>query len=108
MCSPVAAEPAGHAPPPAREIRIALTDALIVGNRQAFKIRVLEAIERGESRVLLDVADCPYIDASGLGVLVSLSKKCRAAGGELVLERVHDDLKLLLELSHIDTVLTVR
>lgn len=107
MCSPVAADSTSPATTP-REIRIVLTESLIVANRQALKIRVLEAIDRGESRVMLDVADCPYIDASGLGVLVSLSKRCRAAGGELVLEHAHDDLRTLLELSRIDTVLTVR
>lgn len=92
---------------PREPLRLVLADSLIVANRQALKIRVVEAIAAGQSTVVLDLSECGYIDSSGLGVLVSLAKKCQAAGGSLVLENVNEELCTLLELSRMDTVLTV-
>jgi anti-anti-sigma factor len=54
---------------------------LIVGNRQELKQKVLDELERGERKFLIDFSQTGYIDSSGLGVLVSLSKKIREQGG---------------------------
>ena len=56
---------------------------LIVGNRQELKQKVLDELDRGERKFLIDFKATGYIDSSGLGVLVSLSKKIRELGGEL-------------------------
>ena len=47
------------------------------------------------------------IDSSGLGVLVSLSKKIREQGGELRLANLNDDLKTLFELTKLDTLFQI-
>jgi anti-sigma B factor antagonist len=77
---------------------------LIVGNRQELKQKVLDELERGERKFLVDFSQTGYIDSSGLGVLVSLSKKIREAGGELRLANLNDDLKTLFELTKLDTL----
>ena len=43
----------------------------------------LDELERGEKKFLIDFSQTGYIDSSGLGVLVSLSKRIREQGGEL-------------------------
>ena len=53
---------------------------LIVGNRQELKQKVLDALEEGSKKFLIDFSKTGYIDSSGLGVLVSLSKKIRDEG----------------------------
>ena len=53
---------------------------LIVGNRQELKQTVLDQLESGERKFLIDFQNTGYIDSSGLGVLVSLSKKIREQG----------------------------
>jgi anti-sigma B factor antagonist len=80
---------------------------LIVGNRQELKQRVLDELERGERRFLIDFAQTGYIDSSGLGVLVSLSKKIREQGGELRLANLNEDLKTLFELTKLDTLFQI-
>ncbi len=80
---------------------------LIVGNRQELKHLVLEELERGERTFLVDFAGTEYIDSSGLGVLVSLSKKIREQGGELVLAGLNEDLRTLFELTKLDTLFTI-
>jgi anti-anti-sigma factor len=80
---------------------------LIVGNRQELKQKVLDELERGERKFLVDFSQTGYIDSSGLGVLVSLSKKIREAGGELRLANLNDDLKTLFELTKLDTLFQI-
>jgi anti-sigma B factor antagonist len=80
---------------------------LIVGNRQELKQKVLDELEKGERKVLIDFTRTGYIDSSGLGVLVSLSKKIREQGGELRLANLNDDLKTLFELTKLDTLFQI-
>jgi anti-sigma B factor antagonist len=80
---------------------------LIVGNRQELKHRVLEELEKGRRRFLIDFSRTGYIDSSGLGVLVSLSKKIREQGGELRLSTLNEDLRTLFELTKLDTLFQI-
>ena len=80
---------------------------LIVGNRQDLKRIVLEELEKGERKFLVDFTNTGYIDSSGLGVLVSLSKKIREQGGELRLASLNEDLKTLFELTKLDTLFNI-
>ncbi len=83
---------------------VSVEGQLIVGNRQELKQRVLEELENGARRFVIDFADTGYIDSSGLGVLVSLSKKIREQGGELRLANLNEDLRTLFELTKLDTL----
>ena len=80
---------------------------LIVGNRQELKQKVLEELEGGARKFLIDFSSTGYIDSSGLGVLVSLSKKIREQGGELRLANLNEDLRTLFELTKLDTLFAI-
>ena len=77
---------------------------LIVGNRQLLKEQVLDQLERGDRKFILDFSKTDYIDSSGLGVLVTLSKKIREQGGQLSLVGLSEDLRTLFELTKLDTL----
>jgi anti-sigma B factor antagonist len=80
---------------------------LIVGNRQELKQRVLDELEGGATKFVVDFQETGYIDSSGLGVLVSLSKKLREHGGELRLANLNEDLRTLFELTKLDTLFRI-
>ena len=80
---------------------------LIVGNRQELKQRVLEELDNGSRNFAIDFSETGYIDSSGLGVLVSLSKKIREQGGELRLASLNEDLRTLFELTKLDTLFQI-
>ena len=80
---------------------------LIVGNRHELKDLVQAALERGERRLLVDFSRTGYIDSSGLGALVSISKKVRESGGDLRLAGLNEDLRSLFELTKLDTLFTI-
>ncbi len=86
---------------------IGVDGQLIVGNRHELKQKVVDAMESGEAQFVIDFAVTGYIDSSGLGALVSLSKKIREAGGDLRLSGLNDDLRTLFELTKLDTLFTI-
>ena len=86
---------------------IAVDGQLIVGNRQELKQKILDALEAGDRKFLIDFTRTGYIDSSGLGVLVSLSKKIRDQGGDLRLAGLNEDLKTLFELTKLDTLFAI-
>lgn len=86
---------------------VAVDGQLIVGNRQELKQKILDALESGDRKFLVDFTKTGYIDSSGLGVLVSLSKKIRDQGGDLRLAGLNEDLKTLFELTKLDTLFAI-
>jgi anti-sigma B factor antagonist len=85
-------------------LTVVVDGQLVVGNRQELKQLVLDEVEQGARRVLIDFTDGGYIDSSGLGALVSLNKRVREQGGELRLAGLNDDLRTLFELTRLDTL----
>lgn len=83
---------------------VAVVGQLVVGNRQEFKQSVLDEVERGARRILVDFSETGYVDSSGLGALVSLNKRLREAGGELRLTALNEDMRTLFELTRLDTL----
>ena len=77
---------------------------LIVGNRQELKATIQQALDNGERKLLVDFAKTGYIDSSGLGALVSISKKVREQGGELRLSGLNEDLRSLFALTTLATL----
>ncbi len=86
---------------------VEVTGPLIVANRQELKDKVLAELEGGARRFVIDFEETDYIDSSGLGVLVSLSKRIREVGGELRLARLSQDLQTLFELTKLDTLFQI-
>jgi len=80
---------------------------LIVGNRHELKDMIQAALDRGERKLLVDFSRTGYIDSSGLGALVSITKRIREASGELRLAGLNDDLRSLFELTKLDTLFTI-
>jgi anti-sigma B factor antagonist len=83
---------------------VTVTTQLVVTNRQEFKQAVLDAMEQGARLVIVDFSQAGYIDSSGLGALVSLSRRLRDAGGDLRLVGLNDDLRTLFELTRLDAL----
>ena len=80
---------------------------LIVANRQELKQLIQDALDRGARRFVVDFTPTAYIDSSGLGALVSISKRVREAGGDLRLAGLNEDLRSLFELTKLDTLFTI-
>lgn len=103
------------APTPVEDVRrlvpalVHVRGALLIWNREAFKLKVLDALMDGSREVVIDLRDCDHIDAAGLGALVSLHKRAgRTFAAMLWLENVSEMVVALLEVTRLDTLLNIR
>lgn len=58
-------------------------------------------------RVIVDFDQLTMIDSSGIGAIVSLFKRIKASGGELVVLHAHDQPLAVLKLLKLDRVLGI-
>jgi anti-sigma B factor antagonist len=58
--------------------------------------------------VVIDLGEVEFCNSSGLGALVAVWKAIHADGGNLVLARPQDRLRVLLARTRLDTRITVR
>ena len=80
---------------------------LIVGNRQELKELITKRLEAGDRRFVIDFSRTGYIDSSGLGALVTISKQVREQGGDMRLAGLNEDLRALFELTKLDTLFAI-
>ncbi|MFS8867862.1 STAS domain-containing protein [Synechococcus sp. H65.1] len=76
--------------------------------RAASEVRQLlqQVLDFGYHNLLIDMSAVTFMDSSGLGVLISALRKCRAAGGNLSLCCVPESVALVLRLTSMEKVLT--
>src|SRR5690242_14859637 len=82
----------------------------ITGSLDALTVRdirpVIDAVVADNPRrVTLDLEELSMIDSSGVGALVSLFKRLKAAGGEVLIARAHDQPLAVFKLLKLDKVL---
>jgi anti-sigma B factor antagonist len=66
------------------------------------------AVEAGNRGLVLDLGNVTFCDSSGLGVLVGIWKAVHAIGGRLVLARVPQRCRRLLNRTGLAKIFTVR
>ncbi|MGK2853592.1 MAG: STAS domain-containing protein [Microbacteriaceae bacterium] len=67
---------------------------------------VVKAVADGHARLVIDLSDVEFIDSSGLGALVSGLKTTRQAGGDLRIAAPNEQVRLVLQLTNVERVLT--
>jgi anti-anti-sigma factor len=64
-----------------------------------------DAVSGGRRNIVVDLAEVPFIDSSGLAALISGLKSARSSGGDLRIARPAAQAKVILELTRLDRVL---
>lgn len=67
-----------------------------------------EALSAGPGEVVVDLEDCPFVDATSLAVLVDTHRRARRAGGVLTLAHCSPRVMRLLTLTGLRRVFDVR
>jgi anti-sigma B factor antagonist len=70
----------------------------------AIKKKIQEKVNAGSKEIVLDLADVPYIDSSGLGELISSYTTVQKAGGRLKLANLTNKIVDLLAITKLVTV----
>ena len=72
-----------------------------------FKQRVSAPIDRGRTRVVVDLTETTFIDSSSLGVLIGAHRRLRRLGGELVIVCSHEAIIKTFRITGLDGVFTI-
>jgi anti-anti-sigma factor len=75
------------------------------GNR--LRRDVNDAIESGAAAILIDCQDVLFMDSSGLSALIMILKAVREANRKLSLCSINDQLRMLFELTSMESVFEV-
>ena len=68
---------------------------------------ILEAIGAGAPRVAIDLSGVEYISSAGVGMLVSMLKRCHQNGLELALAGLTTEVRELFSLTRLDEVFPI-
>ncbi len=72
---------------------------------ELFRNKIAELIEKGHRKLLLDLSGVPWMNSTGVGLLVGGFTSFRNAGGTLKLLNVKDRVKSVLMVTKLLTVL---
>ncbi len=67
---------------------------------------VSDVISGGSTRIVVNFEKIAFMDSSGLGALIGCLKAARQAGGDLRIAAVQPQVKMVLQLTSMDKVLT--
>jgi anti-sigma B factor antagonist len=72
-----------------------------------FKERMLQVIDDGRTRVVVDLSQATFIDSTTLGVLVGGVKRLRPSGGSLALVCSDPNITKIFEITGLDRVFPI-
>lgn len=76
-----------------------LSGDLDVTSAPALQAALQELIDQGIRSLIVDLTDVPFMDSSGLGVLVAAHRRMTAVGGQLALVNPTPTLRKVFELT---------
>ena len=86
---------------------VVLTGEVDLYTAPRFKEVLLQAIDEGAHRVIVDLAGVSFIDSTALGVLVSGGKRLQQSTGTLSIGCPDEKIRRILEITGLDTVFGV-
>ena len=66
-----------------------------------------ELVEKGQVKIVVNMLQTRRIDSSGIGALVSQIATLRARQGDIRLANVHDFVREVLSITHLDQVIKI-
>ena len=89
-------------------IVIAVRGEIDLHNSPGLRTDLLDALNRGmPKKLILNLAEVPYMDSSAIAVLVEALQKMRKAGGKIYLTNLQPRVKGLLEIARLDSIFIV-
>ena len=81
---------------------------ILAGSKSSqFQQEIAKVIESNADIVLINFVDITFMDSGGLGALTIALKSVRAAGGKMFLCSVNEQLRMLFELTSMDSVFKI-
>ena len=89
-------------------IKVVQPHGILDGTKaEKFRQSVSELVQEKAQIILIDFKNVTFMDSSGLGALVLSLKTVRAAGAQLFLCSINDQIQMLFELTSMDRVFEI-
>jgi anti-anti-sigma factor len=88
-------------------IEVVITEPLDAGAAGRLRRLLAEALDLGPERVIVDLSDCPFVDAAAVNVLLDAHREAWRTGGRLTLRGPSPRLRRLFELAHVNDVFDI-
>ena len=69
-----------------------------------FKTEISELVESGTKKLLIDLSDVPWMNSSGVGILISAYTSMRNAGAQVKFLNINERVKSILMVTKLLTV----
>lgn len=86
---------------------VAIEGRLDTTQSDAFEKQLMEVIESGQTKIILDCKGLDYISSSGLRVFLIAQKKMMAASGKLMLCNLQPGIKEIFEVSGFSMIFSI-
>ena len=86
---------------------VGLKGRLDVSTAPGVEKRLLEIIDQGDNRLVLDFSELSYISSLGLRVLISAAKQVQHANGKLALAAINDHIMEIFRLAAFTSIFAI-
>jgi len=90
------------------ELNITIPENFAVEEAAELRERLYQYLSKGETHFMLNFSNCTFIDSTGLGVLVSIYKKCMELNGSCKLCSVNGQVMRVFKLTRLDKVFDIK
>lgn len=88
-------------------IEVVIAEPLDGPTAERLRHLLAEALELRPERLVVDLTDCPFVDATAVSVLLEAHREAWRAGGRLTLRSPSPRLRRLLELANLNGVFDI-
>jgi anti-sigma B factor antagonist len=78
-----------------------------IAHADVVKQRLTELVDKGRTRLVIDLGQVHYIDSSGLGALVAVMKHARAARGDIKICALQSGVRSVFEMTRLNKVIAI-
>ena len=71
------------------------------------RCEIIEAQKKSPQRLIVDLAEVPYMDSSGVATLLEAWQTARKQRGKVILCNLQEKVKAIIEIARLETVFTI-
>lgn len=88
-------------------VTLALKGRLDGTSSQGFEARILQHVDAGDTRLIIDMTDLDYISSVGLRVFILAAKRLKPVNGRIVFCALKPPIKHVFEIAGFSTIFKV-
>ncbi|MDG6109960.1 STAS domain-containing protein [Dactylosporangium aurantiacum] len=86
-------------------VEIMVTEELDAGSEPRVRALLEDALTLHPEQLIIDLAGCPFIDATAIGMLLDIHRQVWTSGGRLTLRAPSPRVRRTLQIAHVNHVL---